>query len=260
MKVKTKIFWHYLFIGWRNHRARVLDKKIRKWKDESRYPSQWRIKYVIKHVKKFMKILKIKITVHGYENIPKGAVLLTPNHASYFDPAVIIFALINPSEIPTDFQFEPTFLAKEELKKDRFRGYLGILSSFYVSRTNPREALKQLDEFITFVKNNQKVAIVFPEGKRSKTGEIEEFKSGAFRIAKQGFVPIVPVTINNSLAATDFNRRKWLNIEVIFDKAIKPITFMGSEAKDLSQKVQRIVENNYKKPEYIPIKKASAKV
>lgn len=155
-----------------------------------------------------MKILKIKINVKGYENIPKGSVLLTPNHASYFDPAIIIFALINPSKISTDYQLEPVFLAKEELKKDRFRGYLGILSSFYINRNNPREAIKQLDEFITFAKNNQKIAVVFPEGTRSKNGDINEFKSGGFRIAKQGFIPIVPVTINNSLAATDFDRRQ----------------------------------------------------
>lgn len=155
-----------------------------------------------------MKILKVRIDVKGYENIPKGTVLLTPNHASYFDPAILIFALINPSKVPSDHQFEPLFLGKEELKKDRFRGYLGILSSFYINRNKPREALKQLEDFMNFAKMHQKVAIVFPEGTRSKTGEIQEFKRGAFRMAKQGFVPIVPVTINNSFAATDFNRRQ----------------------------------------------------
>ncbi len=247
MKVKTKVILFFPIIFWRKHRANVLAKKIRKWKDESRYPTQWRIKYVIKHIKKFFKIMKIRVDVKGYENIPKGTVLLAPNHVSLFDPGILVLALINNSPIPTDHQFEPLFLAKKELKKNFFKGYFNILSTFYVNRSNPREALKDLDEFMNFAKKHHKVGIIFPEGTRSKTGEIQKFKGGAFWIAKKGFIPIIPVTINNSLSASNLNRRNWLNVEVIFGKPLKPINFLGQDTKAIAERVEKIVSSSLKK-------------
>lgn len=246
MTVRTKIILKLPLLWWRNHRARVLAKKIKKWKDGSRYPSQWRIKYVIKHTKKFLKMMKVKITVKGYENIIKAPALLTPNHASALDPLIILIALKNPSLVKSDHQIETVFLAKEELKKNRFRGYLNIINTFYLNRENPREALKKLDEFLDYAKVHQKLAVVFPEGTRSKDGKIQEFKAGAFRIAKQGFLPIIPVTINNSLGANNLSRRKWLDVQVIFHPAIKPIEFMALDTKSIGEKVQKIVTKDLK--------------
>ena len=109
---------------------------------------------------------------------------------------------------------------------------------------------------MNFAKKHQKVGIVFPEGTRSTNGEIEQFKSGAFRIAKKGFIPIIPVTINNSLTASNLNRRQWLHVEVIFDKVLKPITFLGQDTKEISTRVHDIVKSNFKS---IPMKKNEEK-
>jgi len=90
--------------------------------------------------------------------------------------------------------------------------------------------------------------VVFAEGTRSKTGEIQPFKRGAFRLATQVGYPIIPTTIvgSNKIMPKGTDRLKRGTIKVHFDK---PILSEGAKSRqeeiDLMNKVRDIIVSNH---------------
>lgn len=113
----------------------------------------------------------------------RGAVVIIANHRSYLDPVVL--ALLTPRRI--------NFMAKEELFRNPVFGYLiHKLGAFPLKRdsldkTAYQKALKVLEE--------GKILALFPEGTRSLSGKLGNFKQGSVRIAIYSRVPIIPVVI-----------------------------------------------------------------
>lgn len=129
--------------------------------------------------------IKFKITVVGKENIPKkkGGLIIASNHVSNDDPPVIGVV----------FKGKYTFMAKEELFKNRlFAWLIRKLGAFPVKRGAKDfaaidKAIESLNEGRTF--------IIFPEGTRSKTGELGRPKSGVSIIAVRAQAPVIPVFV-----------------------------------------------------------------
>lgn len=250
MKVNTKLKLATVPILWRVFRANSIGKKIKKYDDVVKYPLPWRHNYVLKKAKKFAKTLNVDLTVEGYENLPKAPFILTPNHASSFDPALMILALENKDKASDQPNIHPVFLAKKEIEKSRrFKGFAYIISTFFIDRENFREAVEVIDQMVAHAKENKNAIIIFPEGTRSKDGSLGEFKGGAFRAAKKDFLPIVPVTINNSLAITDLSREGKHKVQVIFHPAIKPINILAMDTQAIGKMVQQKVQSKLVKPE-----------
>ncbi|WP_128008378.1 lysophospholipid acyltransferase family protein [Mycoplasma sp. ATU-Cv-508] len=254
MPIKLKIFFMFPIFAWRNHRAKVIARKIKKWKDESRYSEQWKNDFVLKRARQYAKLLNVKVIVKGRENLPRTVALLTPNHSSFLDSSIMLIALAYPGNDKQEANIQSVYIAKKELKKNRFRGYLDILHTFYIDREKPREAIKVFGEFIDYAKKHKKLAVIFPEGTRTKDGLISTFRSGAFTLAKKYYLPIVPVTINNSWGIGDLTRKGDLTVEVVFDKPIKPVSFINQDAKTLAERVEKIVKRNWKPPVVVPRK------
>ena len=67
-----------------------------------------------------------------------------------------------------------------------------------INRSNPKEAMQFVhDKGMKWLKRGASVSI-FPEGTRSKDGQIKSFKAGAFILAKDAGVPILPVVIDGT--------------------------------------------------------------
>ncbi|MGH2331899.1 lysophospholipid acyltransferase family protein [Thermoanaerobacter mathranii] len=132
-------------------------------------------------------IIKVifKIEIKGLENIPKkGPVIICSNHISFLDPPVI-GALLNRRIY---------FMAKEELFKNPFlRLLLGTgLGAFPVKRgTADLSAIKTA---LTYLKKGKAIGI-FPEGTRSKTGQLQKAEPGVAMLAIKGNAPVVPIAI-----------------------------------------------------------------
>ncbi|GAW93226.1 lysophospholipid acyltransferase family protein [Calderihabitans maritimus] len=125
--------------------------------------------------------------VVGKENLPpQGPVVVVANHVSYWDPPVLGVAL--PRQIH--------FMAKEELFRIPLLGPLiRILGAFPVKRgKSDRAALKAGLQLL----QEGKVLGLFPEGTRSKTGQLLPFQPGAALLALKAGVPIVPVALQGS--------------------------------------------------------------
>uniref|UniRef100_A0A2C9LQQ5 1-acylglycerol-3-phosphate O-acyltransferase n=1 Tax=Biomphalaria glabrata TaxID=6526 RepID=A0A2C9LQQ5_BIOGL len=159
-------------------------------------------------------------------------------------------ALENRDKASDAPNLRPTFLAKKELEKNKkSKGYASILSTFYLDRENIREAAETIDKMISFVKEKKTVAVIFPEGTRSKDGSLSEFKGGAFRAAKKDYLQVVPVTINNALSITDLSRKDKLVVEVIFHQPIKPSSLLAMDTQSIAKIVQQKVQSKLVKPE-----------
>ncbi len=78
-----------------------------------------------------------------------------------------------------------------------------LLHCVFLDREDPRKAMKALNE----ATENLKKVSIFPEGTRNKgkEGTVQEFKSGAFRIASKAKAPVVPVAISGTRAIFEDN-------------------------------------------------------
>jgi 1-acyl-sn-glycerol-3-phosphate acyltransferase len=148
--------------------------------------------FVRKTVEKFgrivMKSLFCKIEVDGKDKIPKnGPYVIVSNHQSYFD-IPLIFGYVYPSG----------FVAKIELEKIPIIGkYIKALDSVLINRNDPKSGAASLRRFAKNLKNGS-IITVFPEGTRTKTGAIGEFKKGTLMVPYRYKVNILPISINGS--------------------------------------------------------------
>ena len=172
------------------------------------------------------------VKVSGKENIKKGeSYVIVANHQSQYD----IFLLYGWLGI--DFRW----IMKKELRKAPFIGYASAkVGHIFLDRSSPRAAVESIEESKKQLVNGTSV-VIFPEGTRSRDGKLRKFKKGAFKIAHQLELPILPVTIvgTNKIMGSGF-----INVMPGSTKLIihKPIDVMNyKESPDELIKVTRDV-------------------
>ncbi|HWO57393.1 MAG TPA: lysophospholipid acyltransferase family protein [bacterium] len=122
----------------------------------------------------------------GRENLPSGPFLLCANHRSWFDPPLL--ALLVSREVG--------FLAKAELFKNPLFGRLiWTINARPIRRGVVDRAA--IDHVIGLLKDNRPV-VAFPEGTRSRDGQMQPPKPGIGMMARLAAVPVVPVYISGS--------------------------------------------------------------
>lgn len=232
------LWWLVLWYWWR---INAFARKYRK--DPTFYHPQQRNDWLLRKARFFLWLFGVKVIIEGYDNIPKGAVIIAPNHKSNVDPVLVLYALKKQTKEENIRNRIPTFLAKIELSKKRtMRNLLSLIDTIYVDRENPRDAIKKLNEFSSFVKKNSTCGVIFPEGTRIKEAELGEFKAGAFKVAVSNYLPIVPVAISDSRDALNKKRMKLLHIKVTFLPALKPATFITMEPMVIAEKVKSMIK------------------
>lgn len=146
---------------------------------------------MIFHAVQFLAFIPGKIIypckIYGKENLKKGKAVLTMNHTSNLDAVNIVLGTFE----------KKYFLAKKELFKNKlFGAFIKAMGGIKIDRQSAdvgaiKNALKVL-------KNNKKL-IIFPEGTRNKSDNVElgEVKSGAAMLAIKAKAPIIPVWVYN---------------------------------------------------------------
>lgn len=135
----------------------------------------------------FLSGVQVKVT--GLELLdPKQTYVFVSNHRSYLDTAAIFIYTGRRIGV----------LAKKELLKVPILGVgMGFVNVMAIDRSNRESAIHTTEAAAQRIKSGVSFA-VFVEGTRAKPGELLPFKKGAFYMARQAGVPVVPVAIKNS--------------------------------------------------------------
>lgn len=187
-------------------------------------------------------IAGIKLKVEGLENIDKNAVyVFASNHASQFDIPALQISIPNRATIVT----------KKELAKIPVFGWqLKTGPYIMIDRQNAEKAMQSIEEAKKMMSAKRISAIIFPEGTRSSSGEVQTFKRGAFYLASKVGYPIVPVTISgsNKLLPKGKFRIKGGTIYVIFHPPVETADIKSRKDEiDLMQKVKEIISDSLSK-------------
>ncbi|MDY6935262.1 MAG: lysophospholipid acyltransferase family protein [Spirochaetota bacterium] len=180
---------------------------------------------------------RIKVTVWGLENINKEITqIFASNHLSHLD------ILLLSSIIPVKFGW----IAKKELFKLPIIGWHMKANNYIaVDRENTKKALQSFYKSAEKIKNGSRVAI-FPEGTRSREGELQPFKKGVFHLCARTGVPIVPIYIDGTYEALlpDTFRVHPSKVYVNIGKEIKTTgNTKGSEIKTLMNDLRESIIN-----------------
>jgi 1-acyl-sn-glycerol-3-phosphate acyltransferase len=137
----------------------------------------------------WLRLSGVRVEVRGLELLnPKQTYVFVSNHRSYLDTAAIF--VYNGRRIG--------LLAKKELLKVPVLGVgMGFVNVMAIDRTNRESAIRTTEAAAKRIQSGVSFA-VFVEGTRAKPGELLPFKKGAFYMARQAGVPVVPVAIKNS--------------------------------------------------------------
>ncbi|MBS1835423.1 MAG: 1-acyl-sn-glycerol-3-phosphate acyltransferase [Acidobacteria bacterium] len=134
----------------------------------------------------------VRVRAEGLDKIDlTKPYVIASNHASYMDTPVIL----------TYIRLQFRFMAKEELFKIPFLGtHLKTAGHVSVPRSDPRAAVRTMNEAAVNIREKGISMLIFPEGGRTRTGDLQEFKEGVASIAIKAGVPIVPVGLTGTRA------------------------------------------------------------
>jgi 1-acyl-sn-glycerol-3-phosphate acyltransferase len=132
----------------------------------------------------------IKLEVMGREKIQSGeSYIVVANHQSQMDIPVVMVAIPLPLK----------FMAKKELFVVPFLGWgMKAVGMLKIDRGNTKQAVSTLKDAENLIRLHQLSILAFPEGTRSLDGKMKPFKKGAFVLAINTGLPILPVSISGT--------------------------------------------------------------
>jgi len=137
-----------------------------------------------------LRAARTPVIAEGLEHIPREQPLIyASNHSSMFD----IWALF--ATLPGSVRF----VAKRELFKIPLLGPAMLAAGHIpIDRTARNSAFEAYDEAARTIQRGTSSIVVFPEGTRSRTGELLPFKNAPFGLAIAAQVPIIPVYVHHT--------------------------------------------------------------
>ena len=175
--------------------------------------------------------LGVRLHVEGKENIPAWGekVCYVPNHQSLMDIPILYGSGMWCG-----------LVAKKELFSiPLLHGLLRTLKCVPIDRSSLRESFKSIIEGSDRISSGYPMGI-FPEGTRSKTGEIAEMKAGAFKMATRAKAKIVPVAMKNTRFA--FESADSLRPVHVYVKIMAPVDTAELDEESV-RSVHALVEN-----------------
>jgi 1-acyl-sn-glycerol-3-phosphate acyltransferase len=189
----------------------------------------------------FLFLVGAKVLVEGAQNMPADdRVCIISNHQSLLD----IFVIMAWSGKT------PGFVAKKELMYAPLLNFwMLLMHCVFIERSNTRKSALAIERGSRAIRRGNPMAI-FPEGTRSKTGEIGDFKPGSLKLASRSGALIVPLTLINT--ASLFERTRRLRADTVRMVIHPPIPTEGlsrEERQTLTEKVRECIVAAYPRRE-----------
>lgn len=192
-------------------------------------PRQWA------HV--ILRAAGVRVAMEGVEMLDRpGGQILVANHASWFD------VLVLTAHLPVDYRF----VAKKELARIPFFGPAWqVCGHISIDRENRESAIESLTEAGRQVNDTgaAPTVVIFPEGTRSPDGRLHTFKKGAFVMAIQAGVPVVPAAIlgSRTVMPKDSWRVRAGTIRVRFGEPLPVDGLAHADRNDLARSARMAV-------------------
>ncbi len=208
--------WTILDVSIRTVSRKTFDKRLRLW------------------AKMLVNNAKLDYSVHNPHNVKidnTRPYILMCNHSSHYDIPLSLLAIEGSIRM----------LAKRELMEIPIWGRGMRLAEFVaLDRKNPRQAIKDMRYAKTLMKQGI-VLWIAPEGTRSKTGKLQKFKTGGFKLAMEAGAIIIPIGIVGSgevMAAKSLQINKGKHVEVHIGKAVDSSEYPRKDRKELIRNVE----------------------
>jgi 1-acyl-sn-glycerol-3-phosphate acyltransferase len=184
-------------------------------------------------------IAGVKVEVIGLENINSDEnYVYVANHCSGFDIPVVMASI--PGQLRIVFK-------KELTKIPLFGWQLRTGPYILIDRENPSKAMESLEIAKKKIEKGASV-LLFAEGTRSKDGNIQPFKRGAFTLATRSGKKIIPLTIKgtfNILPKKKFRIRPGI-VKLFIDSPIEHNGLIDKKSElELMERVRNIIVKNY---------------
>lgn len=129
-----------------------------------------------------------RVRFEGRERLPwHGAAVIVANHLSLVD-ILVLYGLYRPFK----------WVSKAELFRVPVVGWNMVINDYVRLTRGDRESIRAMMEHCRAHLARGAPVLIFPEGTRSKDGHLQAFKDGAFRLAMEAKVPVIPVVIQGT--------------------------------------------------------------
>ncbi|CAN3359046.1 1-acyl-sn-glycerol-3-phosphate acyltransferase [Diutina catenulata] len=185
------------------------------------------------------KLLRIKVRVKNEQYLRQNPAIYISNHQSALD--VLVLGRI--------FQPGMSVTAKSSLKYVPFLGWFMLLSgTFFLNRQKSEKARRVLNSALGQLKTEKRGLFIFPEGTRSGYDKLDmlPFKKGAFHLAKEAGIPVVPIVVSNT--STIFHSAtKIFNTGVIDVEVLPPVPMAGvTTSEEVTEVTARVRDDMIK--------------
>lgn len=180
-----------------------------------------------------VRLFRICSEVEGMEifNTLKGKnFIIVANHQSSLD----MFVLLEATPHRT------TFVAKKELLFAPIFGFAAwLFGVVFINRRHSKSARNVMDKTAKWICDQKINLWIFPEGTRNQTGTLLPFKRGAFHLAQQAQLPIVPIVIYDY--SSIFNKKnKLFEYGTMKARVLAPISTEGVTADGVTELAENV--------------------
>ncbi|XP_017769073.1 PREDICTED: 1-acyl-sn-glycerol-3-phosphate acyltransferase beta-like [Nicrophorus vespilloides] len=175
-------------------------------------------------------VIGVKWAVHGMEHLKEDrAAVIVANHQSSLD-------LLGMYEV-WPMMKKCTAVAKRELLYFLPFGFASWLGGvIFINRMNGEKSREAINSAGDVVKEKKLKIWLFPEGTRRNTGEIHEFKKGAFHLAISAQIPVIPVVFSRYYFIDE--KKKFFRDGQVAITALEAIPTAGMTAKDVDKLIE----------------------
>ncbi len=176
-----------------------------------------------------------RVKVHNLDKVNfKDTYLIASNHQSLIDIPILTFLF------PLDFKY----ISKKELTYVPFIGWImAMAQDVLVSRKDPKSQIKMMKTCEAHLKRGCSIAI-FPEGTRSRDGELGDFKDGAALLAKVTNTKVLPICMVDNFEAMPHKGIFWKKVVTFHAYILDPIDPKDfKKTKDLSVALKDAINN-----------------
>ena len=193
----------------------------------------WRRQLAGAAVRMLARLTRTPLAVHGFDHLPDGTSIVVANHPSWLD-GLALAAVLSPAY---------RFVAGEVLEGERLNGFvLKRLGAEFVERYEREHSVADTDLVAALVRAGESL-VIFPEGRLARAPGLRPFHMGAFVVAAQVGVPVVPVAIRGTreILRPEHRFPRHGAVNIIIGEPIAPTLTDWSAAVALQRKARTAV-------------------